>query len=58
MEYVLLALALPLVVFALVLTFSPRHPLAAATAPIKPARRTGRVLAWSAVVTAQAVGED
>lgn len=51
MEFVLLALALPLVAFALTLTFGPRHPAAAATAPVVPALRTGRVLAWvSAIV--------
>jgi hypothetical protein len=49
MEYVLLALALPLVVLALTLTFAPRRP-AAATAPVVPAVRTGRVLAWLAAV--------
>jgi hypothetical protein len=46
MEYVLLALALPLVVFALILTFGPRRPTVAATSLVVPALWTGRVLAW------------
>src|SRR5579871_3514481 len=50
MEFVLLVLALPLVVFALVLTFGPRRSTTAATAPLVPALRTGRVLAWFVAV--------
>lgn len=50
MEFVLLVLALPLVVFALVLTFGPRRSTTAAAAPLAPALRTGRVLAWFVAV--------
>lgn len=46
MEIVLLVLALPLVGFALVLTFWQRRADVAATAPIEPSRTIGRALAW------------
>jgi hypothetical protein len=49
MELVFLALALPLAVLAIVLTFGKPH-LPAATAPVRPSRHLGRALAWTVTV--------
>lgn len=51
MELVLLVLALPLVGFALVLTFRQRRADVASAAPVEPSRTIGRALAWSLAVS-------